>query len=182
MRISAVSVILFLPMLALGQDAISKKKQSIEYFEQAAKVFQHPRCLNCHPAGDAPTQGPSLKAHAMNVQRGPDDHGALGLKCAACHGQENNVHSGVPGAPKWGLAPRSMSWAGLKTGDLCRAIKDPQKNHGMTLEKLVEHNARDPLVGWAWNPGKGRGPAPGAQKEFGELVAKWVSTGAECPD
>ncbi len=75
-----------------------------------------------------------------------------------------------------------MAWQGLSDGELCRVLKDPAKNHGMSLAKLVEHNAKDPLVGWAWHPGEGREPAPGTQEEFGKLVAEWVATGAKCPN
>jgi hypothetical protein len=159
----------------------SQKEKSVELFMEAAKVFQHPRCLNCHPAGDTPTQGLDMHTHIMNVQRGPDDHGAVGMKCATCHSTENNLNSQVPGAPKWGLAPKSMAWQGLTPAQICQALKDPKKNHGMSLEKLIHHNAEDKLVGWGWNPGPGREPAPGTQAQFGKLIADWVHTGAECP-
>jgi hypothetical protein len=41
--------------------------------------------------------------------------------------------------------------------------------------------AEDSLVGWGWNPGTGREPAPGTQKEFGALAKAWVESGAACP-
>jgi hypothetical protein len=41
--------------------------------------------------------------------------------------------------------------------------------------------AEDGLVGWGWQPGPGRTPAPGSQKELGELVKAWIDTGAHCP-
>lgn len=159
----------------------SDREKSVALFNQALKVFRHPRCMNCHPAGDRPTQGNDMHEHAMNVMRGPKDHGALALNCKACHGVENNVQSGVPGASKWALAPKSMGWQGLTDRQLCQALKDPKKNHGMSMEKFIAHNAEDPLVGWAWNPGGKREPVPGTQKEFGQVVADWVATGAHCP-
>lgn len=175
----------FVASLLLGSSLVAENKgdaeRSKQLFREAAKVFQHPRCLNCHPAGSRPTQGDDMHVHTMNVQRGPTDHGMVGMQCLACHGQKNNENSNVPGAPKWGLAPRSMGWQGLSVSELCRAIKDPKKNHKMTLEQLIEHNAKDPLVGWGWNPGKGRTPVPGTQEEFGKLFAEWVATGAHCP-
>jgi hypothetical protein len=154
---------------------------SITYFNKMALVLQHPRCLNCHPKGDYPLQGMDQHAHIMNVKRGPDNHGEVGMKCATCHGSENNLNSGVPGAPKWGLAPHSMAWMGLTKHELCLAIKDPKKNSGMNLTHLLHHNAEDKLVAWAWNPGKGREPAPGTQAEFGENTKKWIEAGADCP-
>jgi hypothetical protein len=153
---------------------------SVQLFRRATKVFRHPRCMNCHPSGDSPTQGMDMHQHIMLVRRGTDDHGFVVMRCQSCHGSEN--YQNMPGNPKWALAPRSMAWQGLSDGDLCRAIKDPRKNHGMSLQQLVEHNAHDPLVGWAWNPGNGREPAPGTQEEFGKVVAEWVTTGAHCPN
>lgn len=172
-------MLLSLALLAHAQD--SGRDQSVALFKEAAQVFRHPRCMNCHPAGDQPTQGADMHKHLMNVQRGPKDHGAVGMNCKACHGTENNPHSLVPGAPKWALAPRSMGWQGLNDRELCQALKDPKKNHGMTMQEFIKHNAEDELVAWGWNPGPGREPVPGTQKEFGELIAKWVATGAHCP-
>lgn len=182
LKITLVSIFVLIASPIQAQDQAAQKEESIKLFVEASKVFQHPRCLNCHPAGDTPTQGNDLHKHIMNVQRGPDDHGKVGMRCNACHGEMNNTYSNVPGAPKWALAPKSMAWQGLTVSQLCQTLKDPKKNHGMTMEKFIEHNAKDPLVGWGWNPGAGRVPVPGTQKQFGELIARWVATGAACPE
>jgi hypothetical protein len=166
-------------MIALFFATLALADPSTEAFHAAARVFQHPRCLNCHPVGDHPTQGNDLHAHAMLVQRGETNHGFITLQCAACHTQANYLN--VPGAPKWGLAPKEMGWQGLSERELCLALKDLKKTH-MTPAQLAEHTAHDPLVGWAWNPGLGREPAPGTQEEFGRLVKEWLDTGAHCPD
>ncbi|RYZ69641.1 MAG: hypothetical protein EOP05_14520 [Proteobacteria bacterium] len=137
--------------------------------------------MNCHPAGDRPTQGDDLHAHIMNVQRGADDKGVTGMRCASCHNQANYEYSQVPGAPKWALAPRSMAWQGLDDREICLAIKDRKKNHDMSIEELVHHNGEDPLVSWGWNPGSDRAAIPGTQKQFGEIIRKWAQTGAACP-
>jgi hypothetical protein len=155
--------------------------RSAELFREATKTFRHPRCLNCHPAGSRPTQGDDMHPHVMNVVRGPKNQGAVAMQCFACHGTKNNENSGVPGAPKWALAPKSMAWVGLSDRQLCEAIKDRKKNHGMSLDQLIHYNAQDELVGWGWKPGAGRTPAPGTQEEFGKLIAEWVATGAHCP-
>jgi hypothetical protein len=155
---------------------------SLAYFAKMAPVLQHPRCLNCHPKGDYPLQGMNMKPHIMNVVRGPDNQGFVGMKCATCHGDTNNPNSNVPGAPGWGLAHKSMAWVGKSLHEICVAIKDPKKNGNMPLAVLPIHNGQNALVGWAWNPGKGREPAPGTQKEFGENTKKWVETGAACPN
>jgi len=74
-----------------------------------------------------------------------------------------------------------MAWEGKSLAEICAQIKDPARNGGKTLEKLVEHNTNDVLVGWGWNPGKGRSPAPGTQAQFGALTKAWVESGAKCP-
>ncbi len=74
-----------------------------------------------------------------------------------------------------------MAWEGKSIGDICRQIRDPQRNGGRDLELLHEHLAKDDLVGWGWNPGAGRDPAPGTQEQLGQLVRAWIDTGAECP-
>ena len=57
----------------------------------------------------------------------------------------------------------------------------PARNGGKDLAAIVHHSAEDHLVGWGWNPGAGRTPAPGTQKEFGALMKAWADTGAHCP-
>jgi hypothetical protein len=49
------------------------------------------------------------------------------------------------------------------------------------MAELHHHMAEDHLVGWGWNPGAGRVPAPGTQAQFGELIQAWIDTGAKCP-
>jgi hypothetical protein len=80
----------------------------------------------------------------------------------------------------WHIAPIEMAWAGKSLREICEQIKDPKRNGGKSMEQLVEHMAEDTLVGWAWAPGVGREPAPGSQKEFGELIRAWVESGAAC--
>lgn len=41
--------------------------------------------------------------------------------------------------------------------------------------------AHDSLVGWGWQPGNGRTPAPGSQQQLGELIQAWADAGAHCP-
>ncbi|MBC7531067.1 MAG: hypothetical protein H7318_05765 [Oligoflexus sp.] len=97
-------------LLASRASRAQDKERSIAAFMEASKVFKHPRCLNCHPAADYPTQGDDLHRHIMNVQRGANDHGVVGERCETCHREANYIYSEVPGAPKWALAPRSLAW------------------------------------------------------------------------
>jgi hypothetical protein len=156
--------------------------RSAALFTEVGKVLTHPRCTNCHPAGDRPRQGDVSRLHQPPVERGPDGFGLAALRCPICHQAANFEPGRVPGDPIWHLAPREMAWEGKTLGEICAQIKDPARNGGRSLEALVEHIGTDHLVGWAWAPGSDRRPAPGTQKEAGALVDAWVKTGAVCPN
>jgi len=158
-----------------------RKARSIALFQEAGKVIQHPRCVNCHPRTDRPSQGDKGTPHQPWVVRGEDGHGAPGLECTTCHQAANFDAAKIPGNPNWHLAPAAMAWEGKSLGDICRQIKDRKRNGGKTLEQIQHHMAEDSLVGWAWTPGAGRTPAPGTQAELGGLIRAWIDTGAVCP-
>jgi len=155
--------------------------RSVALFEEAGKVIQHPRCVNCHPRTDRPSQTDKGTPHQPLVVRGEDGHGAVGMRCETCHQAANFDAARIPGNPHWALAPAEMGWEGKSLGQICRQIKDPARNGGKDLAAIVEHMAEDSLVGWGWNPGAGRTPAPGTQEQFGALIEEWVKTGAVCP-
>jgi hypothetical protein len=154
--------------------------RSAALFIEAGKVLRHPRCLNCHPDGDRPSQGDGYP-HQPLVQRGDDGHGVSAMRCATCHQKANFDPAGIPGDPEWHLAPRSMAWQHKSLADICMQLKDSSRNGGRTLNQIMEHAARDSLVGWAWKPGAGRKPAPGSQASFGALMQAWADSGAACP-
>jgi len=155
--------------------------RSAALFAELGKVLTHPRCVNCHPAGDRPHQGEQGRLHQPPVERGEDGHGLPAMHCSICHQQANFDPGRVPGHPQWHLAPREMAWEGKTLGEICAQIKDRERNGGRSLEELVHHIGSDTLVGWAWAPGFGRRPAPGTQQQAGALVEAWVETGAACP-
>lgn len=161
-----------------------RKARSAAIFTEMGKVIQHPRCLNCHPRSDRPTQG-NGRPHSPPVQRGPAGIGVAGMECTVCHGPTNvtyaNGKGSIPGHATWHLAPKEMAWQGVSLRGICEQLKNPKRNGGMSLAKLQKHNAEDSLVGWGWNPGIGREPAPGSQKLFGELTQAWIDAGAACP-
>jgi hypothetical protein len=156
-------------------------QRSLAFFAEAGRVIQHPRCVNCHPAGNRPTQGDDQHPHSPLAVRGEDGLGAIGMRCTTCHGPANFDPGKVPGHPKWHVAPIEMAWAGKSLGEICAQIKDPKRNGGKSMDELVHHMAEDSLVGWGWSPGRGREPAPGTQRSFGELIRAWADTGAACP-
>jgi len=174
---------------AASFDSIADKaERSLALFEEAGKVIQHPRCVNCHPASDSPLQGMTMHPHQPPVSRGEGDIGMPGMMCGTCHAAENVKVIGqaeslksIPGHPEWHVAPIEMAWEGKTLGAICAQIKDPARNGGKTMAEIVDHMAEDTLVGWGWNPGEGREPVPGTQAVFGELIKRWAADGAECP-
>jgi hypothetical protein len=158
-----------------------KSARSVALFQEAGKVIQNPRCVNCHPAGERPTQTDAMRPHEPLVVRGAHDEGAPGLPCSTCHHVMNFDPARVPGNPKWKLAPLEMAWQGLTLGQICEQIKDPKRNGGKDLEAIYHHMAEDGLVGYGWMPGAGRKPVPGTQQQFGALIRAWIDTGARCP-
>jgi hypothetical protein len=168
--------------------AAAAPPQGAAAFETVKAVLQSPRCVNCHPAGDAPLQGDDSHVHRQNVQRGVDGEGVAGLSCAACHGQANPPPSYGPHAPPgvstmWRLPPADtkMVFQGLGARSLCEQLKDPQRNGGKNMAELIEHVSADPIVLWGWNPGYGRKPVPIAHADFVAAVKAWAAAGAPCP-
>src|SRR5213083_1222554 len=49
-------------------------------FMKAYQVFMHPRCQNCHPAGDTPLQGEDSHVHdLLRLRRGADGNGVFAM-------------------------------------------------------------------------------------------------------
>lgn len=159
---------------------------SLAAWAKVATVLQHPRCLNCHQS-ESPLQGDSRRSHIPHVVRGTDNHGVGAMRCGNCHnGLGNNDTARAPGAggtgkDLWQLAPLPMLWQGLSSGELCRSLKDPKHNGNRTGHDLIEHMTSEPLVLWAWNPGRGREPIPIPHDEFVKWTKVWVDGGMACP-
>jgi len=158
-----------------------QRRRSIALFEEAGKVLQHPRCVNCHPAADRPRQTDNRRLHLPLVVRGADGHGAPVMRCATCHHVNNFDRAGIPGNDHWHLAPASMTWEGRSLGEICEQLKDPARNGNRDIAAILNHVVTDSLVIWAWSPGPGRTPAPGSNARFGELLRAWAESGAQCP-
>ena len=86
---------------SIGDTAV----RSAAIFTELGKVLTHPRCLNCHPAGDRPRQGDMARLHQPPVERGADGFGLPAMRCPICHLPANFDAAGVPGNPIWHLAP-----------------------------------------------------------------------------
>ena len=111
------------------------KRRAAAQFLEATRVLLHPRCINCHPAGDSPLQGDFGFVHEPPVARGPENRGVAGMRCDGCHQEDNVSLARVPGAPNWHLAPLSMAWVGKSPAELARDI-----------EKVLAEYVRSPTV------------------------------------
>jgi hypothetical protein len=157
------------------------RARSLALFEEAGKVFRHPRCVNCHVDGDEPLQTDRMQSHQPPVVRGAEGHGAPGLRCSACHGADNFDAARAPGSAHWLLPPTTMALENRSLGQICEQIKDPARNGKRTIAAVLDHVASDSLIIWAWSPGAGRTPPPGTHAEFVALMQAWVNAGAHCP-
>ena len=186
------------PMLALAACAsmalfssaspAQDEAQALHAFETVREELQHPRCQNCHIPGDAPLQFDQGIPHAMNVRRGHDGRGLVGMACSSCH-QTRNLPAAYgspapPGAPNWHLPPENMKmvFIDLSSAELCRVLKDPASNGGKSAEQLVEHVAEDKLVLWGWDPGGQRAAVAVPHARFVGAFKEWVEGGMPCPE
>lgn len=167
--------------------AAPSQSDAIASFEVVRMVLQSPRCVNCHPVGDAPLQGDDGHPHLQFVRRGPEGRGARGLACATCHGKSNpppsyGTHQPPGVSTEWRLPPpeHKMVFESVSSRALCEQIKDPRRNGGKDMAALLHHVADDPLVLWGWSPGFGRKPAPVPHAEFVRAFRTWADAGAPC--
>lgn len=148
-------------------------------------VLTHPRCMNCHPDGDAPLQGDASTPHTFGVDRTAI---ANGLECSSCHQEVNSellgVENGPPGAPNWGFPPADtpMIFQGRSAIELCWQLHDVEATGGLDLEGLLEHVNHESLVNWAWDPGGDRSTPPLSHSAFLDAFATWVEGDGACPE
>jgi len=171
------------PTIVYAQ-SLDENSASASAFLEAFTVFSHPRCVNCHPAADAPLIGDASRPHPMRIRRGPGGMGENGIFCSTCH-QSTNL-SGAhmpPGAPGWQLPTKDepMVFEKRTPRDLCLQLKDPAQNGGRTPKEILEHVRDAPIVLWGWNPGEGRIPVPVPHDVFIKYMSEWVDKGAACP-
>jgi hypothetical protein len=157
--------------------------ESVKAFMKVYKVLMSPRCMNCHPAGDAPLQGDDSHIHSMDVVRGKDGTGLYAAKCSNCHQPANipGLHM-PPGNPKWQLPPADMKmvFQGKTARQLALQIMNYNQNGHKNKAQLIEH-ARDTLVKAAWNMGEGRMPPPMDYKAFVSVWDTWIKKGGYAP-
>ena len=160
-------------------------------WQQVYSVLTSPRCINCHTATNYPQQGDDRQPHFAHVVRGPRGKGVPALQCISCHQEANADSTGTPGGQDWHLAPLSMRWQDpdgriLSSHDVCRRLKDRSQNHNLSGAGLLKHHTEEPLVLWAWHPGRRpdgsmRNLPPLTHEQFVEATRRWVEAGMPCP-
>ena len=183
--VTVVSFIVVLLFIITAFNPLSEppdKEVSLQAFDKILKVLKSPRCMNCHPSDDRPRQGDEQKVHLFGVTRGKDNHGGPVQTCQTCHNDKNNAYTQIPGAPHWGLAPKSMGWMGLSDVELGQALVDKNKNGNRSPAEIAKHLMEDKLVLWAWNPGDNRTLPPIPLDEFKTAVKEWLENGAAVPE
>ena len=166
-------------------DKVPDSVLSKESFLEAYKVLMSPRCMNCHPSGDAPLQGEDSHIHTMGVLRGTDGRGLYALKCSNCHQPQNSPGLNMPpGNPKWKLPPAGMKmvFQGKTPRQLAAQLLDKTQNGGKNKAQLIDHVTNDILVASGWNPGEGRALPPLSHKEFARQFKQWLDKGGYLPD
>jgi hypothetical protein len=173
---------LALVLLVACAPAVADEPDGKVAFKVVYDTLMHPRCMNCHPAGDAPLQYDDSRVHGQNISRRSEKNG---LPCAACHREKNGTKPNLPpGAPNWHLPPEAtpMIFQGRTPKQLCEQLKDPKQTGGKDLAKLIHHVEDDALVGWGWDPGPGRKPVPTPRATVVAAMKTWAAAGAPCPD
>jgi hypothetical protein len=167
------------------------RSDGLAAWQQVYSVLTSSRCINCHTATNYPQQGDDRHRHFANVIRGPEGKGVPGLNCVSCHQSANAESTGVPGGRNWHLAPLSMRWQDendqpSSSAAVCRSLTDRTKNGGLNAEALLKHHEEEPLVLWAWNPGRRQDGAmrtlpPLTHSEFVSATRQWIEAGMPCP-
>lgn len=177
-----IPLLLVWPALAEDPPAapVPDRAAGVAAFVDVASVLQSPRCMNCHPAGDAPLQRDEGVPHAMNVTRHSPE---VGLPCSTCHREVGLGLNGLPPAnPSWHLPPANQVFEGRTPAQLCAQLKDPATSGGRDLPALLHHVSEDALVLWGWSPGGGRTTPPLPHDVFVQRFTTWIDAGAPCPE
>jgi hypothetical protein len=131
--------------------------------------------------------GPSYgnaSPHGMNINAGDSRIGAEYLQCSACHAYREGVNDVPHAAPQvamnWQLAPVGAEWFGKTSDEICNQLRDPERNGGRNFNDIANHLDHDLILHWAWNPGKGREPAPYSLQEHVNDILAWGVAGYPC--
>lgn len=177
-----LGALVVLTMPALGEPVEEEPAvpvdEGLKAFSEVYAVLVSPRCMNCHPAGDAPLVGDAAQPHKMGITRFSPDSG---LPCSTCHREEGLPGKNLPPADAhWGLPPANQVFQGRSESELCAQLNDPEKTGGRDLAALLEHVQKDALVLYGWAPGGERSVPPISHEAFAKAFGTWVGAGGPC--
>jgi hypothetical protein len=74
----------------------------------------------------------------------------------------------------------------LSSAEVCRAVTDRSKNDNLDGQGLLRHHEEEPLVLWAFQPGRRidgtpRTLPPLTHEQFVAATRTWVEAGTPCP-
>ena len=148
-------------------------------FSEIYAVATHPRCLNCHPDGDAPLQTDASLPHSSGITRfSPLE----GVHCSTCHAPfpVGDGQAPLPPAdPVWSMPPKAMAFQHRTPAALCAQLQNPDVNGGRGLISLTEHVESDHLLLTSWH--SGRTPPPITHEALVAQFVVWAAAGAPCP-
>jgi hypothetical protein len=184
--VAGMALVIVAPLAGLTASALAQEKQpstavNEPVFAPIARVLLHPRCMNCHPAGDAPLQFDSSTPHRQNITRKIE---SLGMQCTSCHAETAMPGAHMPPAAAHWRMPKAetpMVFEGKTPTQLCEQLKDKKLNGNRTLEQIRAHLAEDAIVKWGFTPGEGRTVPPLTQAQLLNQVDAWIAKGSTCP-
>ena len=143
-----------------GAGAAAKKvdaKTSAAGFSKRTRCSCTPRCMNCHPAGDAPLQGDDSHLHAAERQARARRQGQVRHEVRHVpSGRQPTGREHAAGESQ--LAPATpempLVFQGKTPRELAVQLNDPKLNGGKTLEQLLQHVSEDKLVAVGLGPGR----------------------------
>lgn len=155
------------------------EEEGLAAFADIYAVATHPRCLNCHPDGDAPLHTDASIPHDFGITRFSP---LQGTHCSTCHAP-SPVGDGLaplpPADPIWSMAPAQMVFQGRTPQQLCEQLKDPDRNGGRGHVASTRHIAEDHLLQTSWH--SGRTPPPISHAELVKRFETWGRAGGPCP-
>jgi len=154
-------------------------EEGLRAFADIYDVVTHPRCMNCHPAGDAPLHGEEGEQHMFGVTRFSP---LKGVHCSTCHAPMPVGDGQAPLPPAdsiWSMAPAQMVFEDRSPAEICAQLKDPALNGGRGHVASTEHIAHDHLLITSWH--KGRPVPPISHEELVERFETWGRAGGPCP-
>lgn len=154
-------------------------EEGLAAFADIYEVSTHPRCMNCHPDGDAPMQGDDSHPHIYGITRfSPLE----GIHCSLCHAP-NAVSDGQAPLPPadaiWSMPPRAMAFQNRTSTQLCEQLKDPDVNGRRGLGGLAHHIEKDHLLITSWHSGRDKPPI--SHEALVERYEIWGEAGGPCP-